>query len=70
VTEWRLPSDGPPPQGIRPTWRDATRPPGVSEDAIVRMFRVPPEQAGMRVDVFLAFVLRNTSRTRAKLIAE
>jgi 23S rRNA pseudouridine1911/1915/1917 synthase len=34
------------------------------------MFRVPPEQAGMRVDVFLAFVLRNTSRTRAKLIAE
>ena len=34
------------------------------------MFRVPPEQAGMRVDVFLSSVLRNTSRTRAKLIAE
>jgi 23S rRNA pseudouridine1911/1915/1917 synthase len=34
------------------------------------MFRVPPELAGMRVDVFLSSVLRNTSRTRAKLIAE
>jgi 23S rRNA pseudouridine1911/1915/1917 synthase len=54
----------------RPSWTSATRPSGISADAIVRMFRVPPEQAGMRVDVFLSSVLRNTSRTRAKLIAE
>jgi 23S rRNA pseudouridine1911/1915/1917 synthase len=46
------------------------RPPGVAEDCVVRMFRVPPEGAGVRLDVFLSSSLRNTSRTRAKLIAE
>lgn len=51
-------------------WKTATRPPGVPEGAVVRVFRVPPESAGMRVDVFLSSALRNTSRTRAKLIAE
>lgn len=35
----------------------------------MRVFRVPPESAGMRVDRFLASQLRNTSRTRAKDIA-
>lgn len=48
----------------------AVRPEGVAADAFVRVFRVPPEQAGKRVDVFLSTQLRNTSRTRAKLIAE
>ncbi|MEN9579269.1 MAG: hypothetical protein RJA70_2278 [Pseudomonadota bacterium] len=33
------------------------------------MLRVPPELAGMRLDVFLAMSLRATSRTRAKKIA-
>ncbi|HEX7669473.1 MAG TPA: RluA family pseudouridine synthase [Polyangiaceae bacterium] len=51
-------------------WKTATRPPEVAEEATVRVFRVPPESAGMRVDVFLASVFRNTSRTRAKLIAD
>ena len=48
----------------------AQRPAGVAQDAIMRVFRVPPESAGMRVDRFLASQLRNTSRTRAKSIAE
>ncbi len=46
------------------------RPAGVPPDAIVRVFRVPPECAGMRADVFLQSQLRNTSRTRARLIVE
>ena len=48
----------------------AVRPDGVRPDAILRIFRVPPESAGTRVDSFLASQLRNTSRTRAKDIAE
>jgi 23S rRNA pseudouridine1911/1915/1917 synthase len=51
-------------------WKTATRPAEVGAAAVVRVFRVPPESAGMRVDVFLTSVFRNTSRTRAKLIAE
>jgi len=51
-------------------WKTATRPPGVEPLAVVRVFRVPPEAAGTRVDVFLSSQLRNTSRTRAKLIAD
>ncbi|MEB2314436.1 MAG: RluA family pseudouridine synthase [Polyangiaceae bacterium] len=47
-----------------------TRPAEAPEDAIVRVFRVAPEQAGMRLDVFLASQLRSTSRTRARLIVE
>jgi 23S rRNA pseudouridine1911/1915/1917 synthase len=46
------------------------RPPGVAEDCVVRLFRVPPSGAGSRLDVFLSSSLRSTSRTRAKLIAE
>jgi 23S rRNA pseudouridine1911/1915/1917 synthase len=48
---------------------DVVRPRGVPDDAIVRVLRVPPEEAGVRLDVFLSSALRNTSRTRAKLIA-
>jgi len=52
-------------------WIDiATRPAEIAVNAVVRVFRVAPESAGMRLDVFLAAQLRNTSRTRAKLIAE
>jgi 23S rRNA pseudouridine1911/1915/1917 synthase len=46
------------------------RPPGVAPDAILRVLRVPPEQAGSRVDVFVQSHLRNTSRTRAQIIVE
>jgi 23S rRNA pseudouridine1911/1915/1917 synthase len=46
-----------------------TRPPGVGEDYIVRVLRVPPESAGMRLDRFLSHELRQTSRTRARAIA-
>jgi 23S rRNA pseudouridine1911/1915/1917 synthase len=42
----------------------------VAEGAILRVFRVPDESAGMRLDVFLAAQLRSTSRTRARAIAE
>jgi 23S rRNA pseudouridine1911/1915/1917 synthase len=49
---------------------DPPRPAGVARDAILRVFRVPPECAGMRVDVFLQSQLRNTSRTRARSIVE
>lgn len=51
-------------------WKVATRPADVAPLAVVRVFRVPPEAAGTRVDVFLSSQLRNTSRTRAKLIAD
>jgi 23S rRNA pseudouridine1911/1915/1917 synthase len=37
---------------------------------MARMLRVPPELAGLRLDVFLSLSLRSTSRTRAKLIAK
>ncbi len=46
------------------------RPPSVGPDFILRVLRVAPEQAGMRVDVFLAQQLRSTSRTRARTIVE
>jgi 23S rRNA pseudouridine1911/1915/1917 synthase len=49
---------------------DATtlRPPGVSEDSVVSVFRVPPEVAGQRLDVFVHSQLHRTSRTRAQHI--
>jgi len=46
------------------------RPQGVDPEATVRVFRVPAEAAKSRVDVFIQSQLRNTSRTRAKLIVE
>ncbi len=46
--------------------RPAAAPPG----ALVRIFRVPPEWAGKRLDTFLSAQLRNTSRTRARAIIE
>ncbi len=49
---------------------DPVRPAEVGEDALMRVFRVPPEMAGRRVDVFLPTQLRNTSRTRARVIIE
>ncbi len=44
------------------------RPDDVDDDAILTVFRVPKEMSGMRADVFMSTQLKNTSRTRAKLI--
>ncbi len=44
------------------------RPEGVPEGSIVSVFRVPPEVAGQRLDVFLQSQLRRTSRTRTQMI--
>lgn len=44
------------------------RPEGVPEDSVVTVFRVPPEVAGQRLDVFLQSQLKRTSRTRTQTI--
>lgn len=44
------------------------RPEGVPEGSIVSVFRVPPEVAGQRLDVFLQGQLKRTSRTRTQEI--
>jgi 23S rRNA pseudouridine1911/1915/1917 synthase len=49
---------------------ELVRPVGVAEDAILKLYRVPAEAAGQRLDVFFAGELRNTSRTRARAIIE
>lgn len=46
------------------------RPSEVSEDAVVTVFRVPPEAAGMRLDRFIQSQLKRTSRTRTQKIVE
>jgi len=44
------------------------RPPDVAEDSVVSVFRVPPEVAGQRLDVFMRSQLHRTSRTRTQAI--
>ncbi len=44
------------------------RPGEVAEGSVVSVFRVPPEVAGQRLDVFLQAQLKRTSRTRAQFI--
>lgn len=44
------------------------RPLGVDENAVVSIFRVPAESAGMRLDIFLQHEMKRTSRTRAQAI--
>ncbi|MDF3069360.1 MAG: Ribosomal large subunit pseudouridine synthase [Polyangiaceae bacterium] len=58
------------PRDTPPTEAPPVRPPGVHEDAILKIYRVPGECAGMRLDVFMRTQLRNTSRTRARAIIE
>ena len=53
---------------LRASETSFTHPDGVPEDAVVSVFRVPPEVAGQRLDVFLTQQLRRTSRTRAQEI--
>jgi 23S rRNA pseudouridine1911/1915/1917 synthase len=47
---------------------DGERPPGIPAGAVVTVLRVPPEAAGMRLDVFVKTQLKRTSRTRAQAI--
>lgn len=49
---------------------DVARPDDVEQDAVLTVFRVPKEMAGMRADVFMSTQLKNTSRTRAKIIVQ
>ena len=44
------------------------RPTDVADGSVVSVFRVPPEVAGQRLDVFLQAQLKRTSRTRAQFI--
>ncbi len=44
------------------------RPEGVPEGSVVSAFRVPPEAAGSRLDLFIQSQLRRTSRTRTQQI--
>jgi 23S rRNA pseudouridine1911/1915/1917 synthase len=44
------------------------RPAEVAEGSVVSVFRVPPEVAGQRLDVFIQSQLHRTSRTRAQAI--
>jgi 23S rRNA pseudouridine1911/1915/1917 synthase len=46
------------------------RPDGVEAGSVVSVFRVPPELAGQRLDVFVKGQLRRTSRTRTQSIIE
>ena len=50
--------------------RDIVRPDDVAADAVMRVLRVPKEQAGMRLDRFVQSQLRATSRTRSAQIVE
>ncbi len=58
------------PRETPPAEAPPVRPHGVHEDAILKIYRVPGECAGMRLDVFMRTQLRNTSRTRARAIIE
>jgi 23S rRNA pseudouridine1911/1915/1917 synthase len=53
---------------LRAAEADFERPLGVADGAVVSVFRVPPELAGQRLDVFLQGQLRRTSRTRTQFI--
>jgi 23S rRNA pseudouridine1911/1915/1917 synthase len=58
------------PRDLPPSEAPPVRPAGVHEDAILKIYRVPAECAGMRLDVFMRTQMRNTSRTRARAIIE
>jgi 23S rRNA pseudouridine1911/1915/1917 synthase len=53
---------------LRVSELELTRPEGVPEGSVVSVFRVPPEVAGQRLDVFLQGQLKRTSRTRTQFI--
>lgn len=47
---------------------DGERPAHIPADAVVTVLRVPPEAAGMRLDLFVKTQLKRTSRTRTQAI--
>jgi 23S rRNA pseudouridine1911/1915/1917 synthase len=49
---------------------EIVRPEGVPEGSVLSIFRVPPEVAGQRLDVFLQSQLKRTSRTRTQYIVK
>jgi 23S rRNA pseudouridine1911/1915/1917 synthase len=53
---------------LRASSVDLVRPVDVDAESVVSVFRVPPEVAGQRADVFLQSQLKRTSRTRAAVI--
>lgn len=53
---------------VRASETEYAVPPNVEEGSVVSAFRVPAEQAGQRVDVFVQTQLHRTSRTRAQYI--
>jgi 23S rRNA pseudouridine1911/1915/1917 synthase len=53
---------------VRASEASFTRPVEVAEGSIVSVFRVPPEVAGQRLDVFVHSQLHRTSRTRTQEI--
>jgi 23S rRNA pseudouridine1911/1915/1917 synthase len=53
---------------LRASEVECVRPAGVAEGSVVSIFRVPPEVAGQRLDVFVHSQLHRTSRTRAQEI--
>jgi 23S rRNA pseudouridine1911/1915/1917 synthase len=53
---------------IRFDHHEARRPDDVAADAVVTVFRVPPESAGMRLDLFVQSQLKRTSRTKTQTI--
>ena len=55
---------------IRASEAEFDRPPDVDENSVVTVFRVPPEVAGQRLDVFMQSQLRRTSRTRTQFIIQ
>ncbi len=55
---------------LRVSELELTRPEGVPDGSVVSVFRVPPEVAGQRLDVFLQSQLKRTSRTRTQFIVK
>ncbi|MGO9837025.1 MAG: RluA family pseudouridine synthase [Polyangiaceae bacterium] len=53
---------------LRASEIEFVRPSGLPEDSVVSVFRVPPEVAGQRLDVFLCGQLHRSSRTRTQAI--
>jgi 23S rRNA pseudouridine1911/1915/1917 synthase len=53
---------------LRASSHDHVRPADIAEGSVVSVFRVPPELAGQRLDVFIHGQLHRTSRTRAQAI--
>src|ERR1044071_8542022 len=53
---------------IRWSEREGKRPLEIPSGAVVTVLRVPPESAGMRLDLFVQTQLKRTSRTRTQTI--